>query len=306
MNTTIPYYLVDVFTHSKYKGNQLAVFVDYDNQVSDQEILQIAKELRLAEITFVKKNIDNTRFEVRIFTQEQEVPFAGHPCLGTAFVINKYLLSQPQEQLILHLVHANISIQISDSQNLEEAFFTLQTAAPTFHGTHDPTTIAQLLTLPVEAIDTTSPIEEISTGLPYIIVPLKNLQSINQLQLQAPAVIQFLQQHKRYKTNSPTGISSAFFFITPETKSPQNNFHARMFSVEDEQLQEDAATGSANSCFLAYLLKHQATSIDAVVEQGFQMNRDAYIHLKGQREGESYQLSIGGQVVPIGQGNWSL
>ncbi|MGH1334914.1 MAG: PhzF family phenazine biosynthesis protein [Aureispira sp.] len=303
---TIPYYLVDVFTNTKYNGNQLAVFVDYENQVSDQEMLQIAKELRLAEITFVKKNIDHTRFEVRIFTQEQEVPFAGHPCLGTAFVINKYLLPQPQEQLILDLAHANIPIQVSDCQNLEQAFFTLQTAAPTFHGTHDPSAIAEVLALPVEAIDTTWPIEEISTGLPYIIVPLKDLKSINQLQLQAPAVIAFLQQHKRYKTNSPTGISSAFFFITQETHNPQNGFHARMFSVEDQQLHEDAATGSANSCFLAYLLKHHTSPITTVVEQGFQMKRDAYIHLKGQREGETYQLSIGGQVVAIGQGQWHL
>lgn len=302
----LPYYLVDVFTNTPYKGNQLAVFVDYEHQASDQEMLQIAKELRLAEVTFIKNNRDNQHFEVRIFTQEQEVPFAGHPCLGTAYVINQYLLAQPQKKLVLELAHASIPIQVSNTQQLEKAIFTLQTAPPTFHGTYSPESLATALDIPLENLDQSQPIEEISTGLPYLIIPLKNLQSLQQLKLSASKFLQFLQQQKRYKTNSPTGISTALFFITPETQHPNHGFQARMFSLEDEQLLEDAATGSANSCLLAYLLKHKATPITTIVEQGFEMGRESYIHLTGERQGDNYQLFVGGQVVAMGQGNFNL
>ena len=95
--TEIEYYLVDVFTTQKYGGNQLAVFVDFENQVSTENMLKIARELNFPEITFIKKSHNNEKFDVRIFTSEYEVPFAGHPSLGTAFIISKYLLPKPKD-----------------------------------------------------------------------------------------------------------------------------------------------------------------------------------------------------------------
>ncbi len=113
--TEIEYYLVDVFTSLKYGGNQLAVFVDFENKVSTENMLKIARELNFPEISFIKKSHNNEKFDVRIFTPEYEVPFAGHPSLGTAFIISKYLLSTPKKSIKLNLKHSSIRIVFEGS-----------------------------------------------------------------------------------------------------------------------------------------------------------------------------------------------
>ena len=109
-----------------------------------------------------------------------------------------------------------------------------------------------------------------------------------------------------HKSNSPTGLSTSLFFFTKETVEPNNQYHARMFCVENEKLVEDAATGSANGCLLTYLLKYQDSPVEAIVEQGFEMGRKSYILLNGNKSNESYQLKVGGQVQSISQGKWMI
>ncbi len=304
--TEISYHLVDVFTSVKYGGNQLAVFVDFEDRASDKDMLTIAKELNFSEVSFIKSRKSDENFEVRIFTPEYEVPFAGHPSLGTAFVISKYLLPHPKEQITLNLKHGTIRIQLSSTTNLDQSQFTMEQAAPEFLATFTHEEIAQGLHLEKEMLDFSRPIEEISTGLPYIIVPIKSLEAMDQIQLHAQTVIDFLTQKKKYKTNSATGLSTSLFFVTEETFEKENHFNSRMFCVENGGLIEDAATGSANGCFLAYLLKHQSSRVSAVVEQGFQMGRKSYLYLEGQLESDRYHIHIGGQVVDVSQGRWSI
>ena len=126
----IEYYLVDVFTSIKYGGNQLAVFIDYENIVSKENMLKIARELNFPEITFVKKNHNNKEFDVRIFTPEYEVPFAGHPSLGTAFIISKYLLPKPKERITLNLKHSNITIDLTLPNDIHKIDFVMEQAEP--------------------------------------------------------------------------------------------------------------------------------------------------------------------------------
>ncbi len=303
----IAYYLVDVFTSQKYGGNQLAVFVDYENRVSDTEMLQIAKELNFPEITFIKKNRDNKVFDIRIFTPEYEVPFAGHPSLGTAFVIAKYLVPTVGSRMTLHVKHGEIPIELTSTDNtITNSLFVMQQAAPEFINTFTHEEVAEGLGIPIDYFDMQQPVEEITTGLPYIVIPIVNLEKMNALQLNAQKVIAFLKQHKKYKINSSTGLTTSLFFATDQTFEQGTSYNTRMFCVENEVLVEDAATGSANGCFLAYLLKYEALQISAVVEQGFQLNRKSHIYLEGTRTEDEYEIKIGGKVVEVSSGHWKL
>ena len=302
----IEYYLVDVFTSLKYGGNQLAVFVDFNNEVSTENMLKIARELNFSEITFIKENHNDEIFNVRIFTPEYEVPFAGHPSLGTAFIISKYILPKPKESIILNLKHSNISIDLSSINDVDKSDFIMEQAEPEFITTYKHIEIANGLGIQLNVLDTQKPIEEISTGLPYIIIPVISLEKINQVKLDSKKVIEFLTLKNKYKTNSLTGLTTSLFFVTDETFDKSNSFNARMFCLENGNLIEDAATGSANGCFLAYLLKNKSTKISAIVEQGFQMGRKSYIHLDGKIENNKYSLKVGGQVVDISKGKWKI
>nr|WP_321231111.1 PhzF family phenazine biosynthesis protein [uncultured Psychroserpens sp.] len=304
--TEIDYYLVDVFTSLKYGGNQLAVFVDFKNEVSTENILNIARELNFPEITFIKENHNDGLFNVRIFTPEYEVPFAGHPSLGTAFIISKYLLPKPKESITLNLKHSNITIDLTSINDIDKSYFIMEQSQPDFITTYKHQEIANGLGIQLEVLNIQKPIEEISTGLPYIIIPVINLEKINQVKLDSRKVIEFLTLNKKYKTNSLTGLSTSLFFITDETFDKSNSFNTRMFCIENGNLIEDAATGSANGCFLAYLLKNKSTKISAIVEQGFQMERKSYIHLDGKIENSKYSLKVGGQVVDVGKGKWKV
>jgi len=302
----INYYLVDVFTDTKYGGNQLAVFIDYENVVSDSEMLSIARELNFSEITFVKKNSNNTRFEVRIFTPEYEVPFAGHPSLGTAYVISKYLIPEPKQQITLALNYADIQIQLSDLQVLENCQFKMKQAQPIFYKTYEQKEIATALNLDISLFNTTKICEEVTTGLPYIIVPIVSIEAIDSITLKAETFTKFLLENGLHKTNNPSGLSTSFFFVTEETVEKESDFYGRMFCLEQGEIMEDAATGSANGCFLAYLLKHQSKRILATVEQGFKLGRKSYIYLEGNLKANNYDIFVSGQVKEVGMGQWNV
>lgn len=304
--TELDYYLVDVFTSQKYGGNQLAVFIDFENKVSTENMLKIARELNFPEIAFIKENDKDEKFKVRIFTPEYEVPFAGHPSLGTAFIISKYVLSKPKDSLILDLKHSNIRIDLTSINDVDNSDFIMEQVEPEFISTYEHKEIAEGLGIKLECLNTQKPIEEISTGLPYIIIPITNLEQISQLKLDSRKVREFLTQKQRYKTNSKTGLTTSLFFITEETFERSNSYNARMFCIENETLIEDSATGSANGCFLAYLLKNESSEISKIVEQGFQKGRKSYIHLKGKLKNDKYSLKIGGKVVDLSKGKWKV
>ena len=252
----IPYHLVDVFTATKYGGNQLSVFIDYEDLASEEEMLQIARELGFAEVTFIKKNYNNQKFEVRIFTPEYEVPFAGHPSLGTAFIISKYLIPSPQAKLTLGLKDFDMDVTLSHIENIDNSFFTMTQATSEFITEFCTEYVAHQLGIDLSFFNTSLPIEEISTGLPYLLLPVKDINSLNKINLEIRKTIDFLIAHGKYKTNSKTGLSTSFFFFTEETIDGDNDYHTRMLCIENDNCIEDAATGSANGCFLAYLLKN--------------------------------------------------
>ena len=302
----VKFYIVDVFASRKYEGNQLAVFVDLNNVISPDQMQTIAREINFAETTFIKEDKGNGRYTVKIFTPEHEVPFAGHPSIGTSYIISKFLLSEPNRKLILELAHSDIEILVLQPENLDESILFMTQAQPEFRETFTHAEISSELEINLTYLDTSLPIQEISTGLPYIIIPLRNLESIEKLNLQYSSFQKFLETRKKYKTNSITGHSTSLFFFTRETYEKENGFNTRMLLLENGIVSEDAATGSANGCFLAYLLRYVDKKIAATVEQGFQMRRKSYLYLEGEIKNGKYVINIGGQTKLVSEGDWHV
>ena len=300
----LKFYIVDVFACEKYAGNQLAVFIDLEKELSTTQMLQITREINFAESTFIRTIEDDGSFGVRIFTTEYEVPFAGHPTLGTSYIIAKHLLKEPKNELVLRLEKGDIPVQISKPKMLEESRFTMQQVQPEFSKTFRLEAVSTLLDIPLNAFDTTMPIQEVNTGLPYLIIFLRDLKGIQNLKLSSERLKSFLMKEQLHKDNNPRGLTSSLFFITTETVAPENDYHTRMFVLEDGKIWEDAATGSANGCFLAYLLKHQKKQQSVIVEQGYEMGRKSILYLDGALNDSDYILKVGGQVVPVSEGMW--
>ncbi len=286
--------IVDVFAEQKYQGNQLAVFQNA-NGLTDEQMLRIAREIGFQESTFVISDdaVDGA-YDVRIFTPEYEVPFAGHPTLGTAFI----LMKESDTEITLNLKVGKIPVKV------ENDTLWLEISKPTFGETFTAD-IAPLLGLKAEDIDETWPIQLISTGLPYLIIPVKTLRAVQEMYLDDKIIKEWLVENKLYKTNSPDGLTAAFFVFTDETHADVNHLHVRMFCLENDKIVEDAATGSANSCLLAYLLKHELPMIHKFVEQGYEMKRPSLITIRGELSEEgNYKLQVGGKVQLVAKGKW--
>lgn len=301
---TLPFYIVDVFAENKYQGNQLAVF-EHDNSLASETMLAIAKEINFAETTFVNTETSTSEsYDVRIFTTEQEIPFAGHPTLGTAFVIREQVIKQPINQTVLNLGVGKIPVDFVEDK------LWMQQINPIFGDEHQTNELADILGLQSEDMHDEFPVLEVSTGLAFLIIPVKSLSAIQNMKPNADKVLDFLLRYKLYKTNHPSGKSMNFFVFTKETYFAENQLNGRMFLLEDGTLKEDSATGSANGCLLGYLLKTNFLGTDSVkisVEQGYEIPRPSILYHDGQKISESeFSIRIGGKVQWVSKGEWIL
>ena len=171
------FFITDVFGERRYSGNQLATFLNC-RALSDREMQQIAREINFSETTFVLSDEQHDGgYDVRIFTPEAEIDFAGHPTFGTAYIIQKHIIQQPVEKVVLNLKVGQVPVEFSAKQATDEMLW-MQQVAPTFGEVLDVGIIAQVLSLNEDDIDSRWPIEQVSTGLPHIIVPLKSLDAL--------------------------------------------------------------------------------------------------------------------------------
>lgn len=302
----LQFYIVDVFTNEKYGGNQLAVFIDLEQKLSVDQMLQITREINFAESTFVRTVEDDGSYGVQIFTPEYEVPFAGHPTLGTSYIIAKHLRKEPNSKLVLKLKKGDLPVLVSTPHSLDKSRFTMRQVQPEFGKIYNVASVSSQLAISLDAFDSSMPIQEVNTGLPYLIIFLKDLKAIQNLKVTDEKVNKFLIQERLHKENNPSGITTSLFFVTLETVEEKNDYHSRMFCLENDTLVEDAATGSANGCFLAYLLKHQKKQQAVIVEQGYEMDRKSILYLDGELNENEYTLNVGGQVVSVSEGIWSI
>lgn len=287
------FFIVDVFAEQKYAGNQLAVFRDAEN-ISDADMQKIAKEMHFSETTFILS--DHQRdggYDVRIFTPEQELPFAGHPTLGTAYVIQTEIIKEPVDRLQLNLKVGKIPVTF-DRGNGRADLLWMKQMAPTFGRELDRAAIAEVLNLDEQGIDDRFPVRVVSTGVPVIIAPLGSLDCLKKAQV----------ARDRYLDLIADLDAKAILVFSGEPHEPQNDLSVRFFA-DYFGVPEDSATGSANGCLAAYLVKQRyfgKDRIDVRAEQGYEMGRPSLLLLKAQNHAGRIDIHVGGRVIAVAKG----
>ncbi len=307
---SIDFYIVDVFAEAKYQGNQLAVFYPADG-LSSEEMLQITREINFAESTFILSDQASEKgYPVRIFTPGFEVPFAGHPTLGTAYVISHFLnQNSPQERPLIRLDLPVGTVPVQAEADTKGLNWWMTQNKPEFYEIFSPEEIAAILQIPPGVLDDSFPIQLVSTGLPFVVVPVKTKSALNACNLHPELYFKFVDKYKSVLPKTQGHTFDAFLIFCPETDEPENDLQARML-YHELVFREDSATGSANGCLLAYLLKHRyypEASIQIRVEQGVFMGRPSLIFHAGERIHEDeFIIRIGGKVQTVAQGTWQV
>lgn len=302
------YHVVDVFTDRPFGGNQLAVFTDGRN-LSPQLMQQLAREINFSETTFVLPPKDSGNdFWVRIFTPAVEMPMAGHPTVGTAFVLGQeQLIAQAEPETMIRFEEGVgvISVRVQ-WQNGQPGLIKMSQPLPEFGPEFpDRAVIAEMLSLEPDEIDPDYPIQVVSCGVPFLYVPLKNLAAIGRAKLRLDL---WEQQLKDF-------TSPHLFLFTTETELENSAVHCRMFAPA-LGIVEDPATGAASGPLGCYLTKYDRRPQSAdrhekrlsfISEQGFEMGRPSLIHIEIEQENEQITgVTVGGQCVFMGEGYFEL
>ncbi len=284
-----PFVQWDVFSSQRLKGNPLAVFTDARG-LSDAEMQALARETNLSETTFIiprEAAVERERgTQVRIFTALEELPFAGHPTLGTAMAIYSSRKS-PSKEVVLDLKGGRIPVSFHVEGN-GQVFGEMRQTDPQFGEVHSRDTIAPLIGLKIDDIADDVPIQTITTGLYITILPLKTLKSIRSVRMQFAAANEYLTR---------TG-GRGFYFVTRETEDSKARIHARRL-FEDR---EDPATGSAAGCAAAWMVKHGVAHSDeqALIEQGAEVHRQGQIFVRAAKQGDGVtNVRVGGHAVEV-------
>jgi trans-2,3-dihydro-3-hydroxyanthranilate isomerase len=285
----------DVFTQTPLEGNSLAVFFDARG-LSDSGMQAIAREMNLSETTFILPRDPQTERErgvrVRIFTTQEELPFAGHPTLGTAFALRG---ETKAAEIALDLNVGKIRVQFEKTNDAETAFGEMTQMDPTFGKQHDRETVARVLGLKVEDFDSSLPIETVSTGVAFTITPVKSLALMQNLRIDLQDASEYIQK---------TG-GNFFYFVTRETLDSAARLHARMFFYNGE----DPATGSAAGCAAAWMVAQGVSQPDerVVIEQGIEVRRPSRIFVRAsRRDNRMVNVRVGGYAVEVMRGELFL
>lgn len=290
-----PFYIVDVFAEEKYAGNQLAVFTAA-GELSAETMQRFAKEMHYSETTFLLSPTPRDGgYDVRIFTPEAEVPFAGHPTLGTAFVIQQVVLQAAVETVTLNLQVGAIPVAMSYRLDLPDILW-MQQQPPRFGATLTPAALAPVLNLEVSAIDHRFPIQEVSTGLPCMIVPLRTLGDLQQARVDRQCYMALIKDTE----------AKILLVFCPEAQHASHDMSVRVFA-EYYGVPEDPATGSANGCLAGYLVHWRyfaAERIDIQVEQGRAIGRPSLLYLRATEQVGTITIAVGGKVQMIARGEF--
>jgi trans-2,3-dihydro-3-hydroxyanthranilate isomerase len=287
------FYIVDVFTEEKYAGNELAV-VRHAAALPDLMMQKIAREMNFSETTFILKDEESRGgFDARIFTPTEEVPFAGHPTLGTAYIVQHEILQQPVNEVILNLKIGPIPVTFT-YRGQEPDILWMKQIKPRFGKTIDSRLVALSLSLDPSDIEKRCPVQEVSTGLPFIIVPLKTLEAVKRSQVHQEKLLELVKNLE----------AKAILVFCPETYGSQNDLNVRVFAGE-YGVPEDPATGSANGCLAAYLVKNRyfdSPAINIRVEQGYEIGRPSLLLLSAEDNGGEIHIFVGGRVILVAKG----
>jgi trans-2,3-dihydro-3-hydroxyanthranilate isomerase len=299
---SLPFAQLDVFAEHPLSGNALAVFTDAGG-LSAAEMQSLARETNLSETTFLLRRPLEIEREagvaVRIFTTVEELPFAGHPTLGTAawlYSNHPELLAPGSHTIRLDLRGGRIPVTFQPPHPGHPGLFgTMRQNDPIFGETHDLAEIAAALGLSPADLHTSAPPQTVSTGLPFCIVPLRSLEAISRLRIPADLGARFL-----------AGTTAKFFFcIAPADPASGADWRARMQFYSGE----DPATGSASGCAISWLVHHglAASAQPVVLEQGIEISRPSRIHLRATRvQDRITDVFVGGRTIPVANGRFFL
>jgi trans-2,3-dihydro-3-hydroxyanthranilate isomerase len=286
------FYLVDVFAEEKYTGNQLAV-VRGAGALSSERMLEIANEMHFSETTFILSDEKrNGGYDVRIFTPSTEVPFAGHPTLGTACVIKHFIITENVDSVVLNLKVGQIQVCFEKAKENQEIVWMKQ-MPPTFGKAFSAVRLAAVLNLDETDFDRKYPIQKVSTGLPFIIVPLKTLNAVKRARINMDRLLELAKE-----------AQAGILVFCPETYKQENNLNVRVFA-DLFGVPEDPATGSANGCLAGYLSHHCYFGSDKVnvrVEQGYEIRRPSLLLLKAENKEAKIDVYVGGKVFLVASG----
>lgn len=285
---------VDVFTSIPLEGNQLAVF-PFAGGLSDAEMQALAREMNLSETTFVFPRDVGTERErgirVRIFTTTEELPFAGHPTLGTAMILRGSGLPHHSEsdELVLDLNVGRIPVRFSTRDGLPFGIMTQRD--PEFGEIHNREDVARAAGLEPDEIASDLPIQTVSTGNAFAIVPLTSLAALQKLTPTWSAMNNYLRRTD----------AKFFYFVSREAVNPEAKLQARMMFYNGE----DPATGSAAGPCIAWAVKYGviASGQEALLEQGVEIRRRSRIFFSASaRDNKIVNVCVGGHAVEVIRG----
>ncbi len=295
MNHRMRFFITDVFAEERYSGNQLATFLDCAS-LPDSQMQQIAREINFSETTFIlSEEQKKGGYDVRIFTPGAELEFAGHPTLGTAFIIQRQIIQKPAKEIILNLKVGQIPVSFP-AEGAEDSLLWMRQAEPRFGEILQVGPISRVINLEEEDIDSRWPIEQVSTGMPFIIVPLKTLDALRRVTISKGSYDKLIKE---------TWAKTLLVFCRGGY-TEQHDLAVRVFPLYFG-IAEDPATGSGNGCLAAYLVKNRyfrSTKIDICAGQGYEIGRPSLLALRASEENGRTTVAVGGQVIPVAQGWW--
>src|SRR6202030_1803657 len=277
---------LDVFTQTPLTGNPLAIFTDARG-LSDDELQTLAREMNLSETTFIFPRDPDTEAQegkkVRIFTVAEELPFAGHPTLGTALHLYARAapVSEQSTEITLDLKAGKIPVRFTANSKSAgrkradgQVFGEMRQRDPEFGVTFSREEIARVIGIAADEIPAEWPVQVVSTGLPFAIVGIRNQETLTNLKFDNAKAADFLKNSE----------AKFFYFLCPQRREGRLEAKARMFSYGGE----DPATGSAAGCAASWMVQHEVAKSDeqVVIRQGIECRRPSEIHVRATRDGE--------------------
>ncbi|HXZ29363.1 MAG TPA: PhzF family phenazine biosynthesis protein [Terriglobales bacterium] len=295
---------LDVFSRRPLEGNPLAVFTDARG-LSDPEMQALAREMMLSETTFIfPRDIATERnagVKVRIFTVDEELPFAGHPTLGTAFTLHgtdrrarseDHMIRTRGHENVIHLDLKVGKVPVSFEEGRDGLMFgEMCQRDPSFGPVHSPEEVARATGLSIDDLDPSAPIQTVSTGLEFTLVPLRSLQRLQNLRVAWHQMADYLQRSQGH----------FFYFVCRGGVDPAARLHARMIFYNGE----DPATGSAAGCAAAWGVRYGVLPPGqrALLEQGMEIKRPSQLFVRAAREGDRVSnVRVGGHAVEVLRG----
>src|SRR5512133_1682101 len=290
---TLSFVWLDVFTDRPLEGNQLAVFTDARG-LSKEQMQSIALETKLSETTFVfprEPEIEREKgVRVRIFTVDEELPFAGHPTLGTATALRG---TSGADTIWLDLDAGSIPVHFRDENGL--AFGEMRQRDPEFLAVHPVEEIARVTGLDVSDIDSDVPVQTVSTGVPFTIVPVRLLATLQRLKFEWSRAAGYIERTK----------SGFFYFMARGGVNPKSDMHARMIFYGGE----DPATGSAAGCAASWMVNCGVAKPGqkVAIEQGLECRRPSRLIVSAEKVGEKItDVRVGGNALTVLRGELTI